>query len=59
MAAQGTPPAQQQQVAATQNAVMALFSRLKDVGAGILSDVRSSDSALLGPEFLNVPILGC
>ena len=39
----GTPgngQAAQQQTAATQNAVMALFSRLKEVAAGVLAEVR-------------------
>jgi len=31
----------QQQAAATQNAVMALFSRLREVAAGMLAEVRA------------------
>lgn len=52
MALQDAPPAQaqQQQVAATQNAVVALFSRLKDVGAGILCEVRFNECSLLASE---------
>lgn len=37
MSAPGTPPAQQQ-VTAQQNAVMALFTRLKDVGSSMFSE---------------------
>ena len=45
MAAPATAPTQQ--VAAPQNAVMALFSRLKDLGSNILSEVRFPSYAKL------------
>ena len=54
MAASASPSGNgaQQQTVATQNAVMALFSRLKEVAAGMLAEVRGCPQVVT--EFLDM-----